>query len=667
MSKLKRPKITLKLTLKAESPKIEKESPKIEEEYEIERSIPAPKFIKKHTYDLSSSEDEDEEWLQNFEGDDDDNSDDEKDKMVRKSKKNSVKKSTNCLKLGKDEKKSESGFLWEMLPDEIILRIGHYISASYYDLMVSRMICKRFLRIFSDVTLITLTTKQMKTIEKIIEAPYYNYSRSAVEFNPQTVISCGVGTGKTVIALNAIRKILDSGRGKKILIVAPEILFYEWKKAFERWCSNLPDLKEYHSGLSEKEIFDIDLDDYQIVLTKNGLNVSRFSSCRTTYRYYGYQSRFKYNFSKNDGKTPTRQVIKKLTGQKWDLIICDDMQTIPTFVRGLMYHLTNHYKHEYKLFSLNASDRRQKNLVNYGVDEELPPKPKLVVKVYLYKYLPHDELKIRGYAKESENATDLAFEHIQDTLIQSESKNKFAIYTDMTDRGPLFNILPRTRGGTRFQNYRLVYEDLFPGYENIDLVAGTNNKVEKLKTFESGEINSLFSSNGKGLIKGHNLYPQEVNYVLLSDMHSKYINIRRRGGYTSYNDSYLKYRKSVGLSNIYQALGRCHRTFSPHKKVYMNIFSLFYHPYLEKKLRYFFSEYFINKDDNFKKIADRINGMRVGGRVRINKDDFKKLGPKAPTLDINSLLEDEKYKNVKIKKEEDDLKVILTIEYLEED
>jgi len=473
-----------------------------------------------------------------------------------------------------DNSEEEEESIWDFFPDEILLEIGYKLS--YNELITIRMCSKRCLKVFSDATLISLTTRQKETIRKMVDSDIYEYNRSVVEFDTKCVISCGVGTGKTVIALNAIRRFLDEKKAKKILICAPRMLFPVWEKAFKRWCSGLPELYEFMVGTEDvKKKNDICLHDKKIVITKNGLSVSVLQKYRTFHtESYHFGS---LNKIKPEAMSSTQWVLWKLCQVKWDVIICDDMNHIPKLVRALQVNLRKK-KHNYRLFSLNASNRRVGNLVNYGVDEELPDKPKLTVNLYSFK---------EDRSRDKKEQVNDVYLKIKEIISKSESETRFGIY----DNGSNSDKYP-------YLCYNRIRQIIFDDYENLDVEGTNEEKCKKMEEFGK-DYNFLFSGKKGRLIKGHNLYPQEVNYI-----------VRRSVDFFS-----RSIKSSLSLSNIYQALGRCHRTFSPYKEVTMNIFVIYHLDYAIDKFKFFFGEYFLNKNDNFSTICKRINGMRTGQKM----------------------------------------------------
>jgi hypothetical protein len=498
-----------------------------------------------------------------------------------------------------DEEEGES--IWDFFPDEILLSIGYELS--YNELITIRLCSKRCLRVFSDATLITLTTRQKNTIKKMLGAEAYQYKRSLVEFDPGCVISCGVGTGKTVIALNAIRKFLDEKKVKKILICASRMLFPIWKKAFKQWCRGLPELYEFMVGTEDvNKKKSSCLDDKKIVLTKTGLNCGIVKGGR----YNDQLCLSKLDQMKPQTMSSSNWVLWNLCEVKWDLIICDDMNQCPEFIRVLQANLKMRLKHTFRLFSLNASNRRVGNLVNYGVDEELPDKPELTVN--LYSFFKGDQGNI--------------YRKIKEILSASESETKFGIY----DNGSTFYGFPRLK-------YDEIREIIFDDYENLDKAGNSAAKCQKMNGFGK-DFNSLFSGKKADLTRGHNLYPQEVNYV-----------------YRASYDSYSK-KISLGLSNLYQALGRCHRTFSPYREVNMNIFVIYNNNHGLEKFKYFFSEYFICKNDNFSRIAKRITGMRDGGKIQKPRKEISGFaGSSKNTIEISEYLSFPKFNSIEIRNE----------------
>jgi len=519
-----------------------------------------------------------------------------------------------------EDKGEEVVSLWYYLPEELLLVIGKYLT--YVTLSAIRLCSKQCLRVFSDVTLISLTSRQRRTIQKMCESDMYNYNRSSFEFDPKSVISCGVGTGKTVIALHAIHRFLNEKGLEKILICAPRMLFPVWQKAFKRWCQGLSELREFHTDtevVKKKSVELCQIDGKLIVLTKNNIitsSVSSRSRCVTKFNF-GRLNKHKSNNKKN--LSNTEWLLWNLGSVKWDVIVCDDISKTPKFVRALSQNLTQNLKHNFRLFSLNASDRRQKNLVNYGHDDELPDKPKLMVNIYSFQ------------RAKTKNELEAIYGKIRKILASSQSETKFGIYNGIPSWIPHRKIKGED-----------VSQHIFCDYKVLNGTA--REKLALMEKFGK-EYKSLYSGKTNALTKGHNMYPQEVNIV-----------IRCMMGETSYYGG----APSLGLSNIYQALGRCHRPFSPYRNVVMNLFILYHHTYAIKKLKYFFGEYLVNLDDNLNTIVKRINGMRVGGRILKDKskwvdtDSKKGVFDKANLIEIDDYLGSDKFERVEFGEVQED-------------
>lgn len=498
-----------------------------------------------------------------------------------------------------EESENTEGF-FDFMPEEVILKIMTHLN--FHELILMRNVSKLFLRICSDVTLVKLTTKQMETIETMLNAP--NHGILGKSFEPKTTVSCGVGTGKTIIALHLIKRMIEAGTAKKILIMVPDSLLYEWKKAFAKWCTGLPTLCEFHSGIKHSD--DIFLDSESVVLTKNGLQVGAFVKKYDA----GCPVETDFNISGHRAYKGNKHIAQQIGSQKWDLIIVDDMQSTPASLRAFVRHLVN-IKHPFKLFNLNASDNRKKNLVNYGVDEELPDKPDIDLNIYSIKIPVYTGLHFYYYCEKDralfyENSKKIIL-MIKNIVDKSNSKNSFLISSNIDKSTSI-----------------AIRENFCPDYYDLN-GCSNQNKIKILQKFETNEITKIYSQNSSFLMKGHNLYPEEITMIIGTNM-----------SHGNINNS-----KTISLSDIYQALGRAHRVFSPNKKIKFNVFVIFkkYNKELSKmskldinlssieskfidfnftKLKAFFLEYLNNPDQNFKKICQRLQTIQMNRNV-INK------------------------------------------------
>lgn len=452
---------------------------------------------------------------------------------------------------------SEEDFdYFDYMPDELLLMIGKEVEFGL--LTVLKLCSKRFLRVFSDVTLVPLTTKQRNTVSKMTKHDFYNY-KSKKNFDPKCIISCGVGTGKTVIALNAIQTFIK--KKQKVLICTPELLFPVWKQAFVKWCSNLPKLYEYHVGIKNVSTIS-DISDKEIVLTKTGLR------CTNS------------NLQFKDMSSNSKKVSWNLLKTKWDVIICDDVQIVPRMIQVIQDSLREQ-NHPYKMFCLNASNTRKGNLVNYMVDEELPDRPKLEVNIYSFQSYDFESIK---------------------PILDSDRTSFGVCQNQHALRNP---------------------RKLFSNYKHLDEYKTTQAKIEFMQKFGKKYSALYGGKNTNNLIKGHNLYPQEVNYV--------------------YKGTF--YYASLSFSNIYQLLGRCHRTFSPHKKVYMNIILISPSRNDFLKVQYFFAEYLTNTTKNFSSFSKYLKGGHLSNVMKPKNEIVKPLRGKHNILPLSERLKCSDYRD----------------------
>jgi SNF2 family DNA or RNA helicase len=77
-----------------------------------------------------------------------------------------------------------------------------------------------------------------------VALPYllFPYQRKGVEFlisNDSALLADDMGTGKTVMTLVALRILLQAGRARRVLVVCPPSVIYEWQRHLEQWTPDL--------------------------------------------------------------------------------------------------------------------------------------------------------------------------------------------------------------------------------------------------------------------------------------------------------------------------------------------------------------------------------------------------------------------------------------------
>lgn len=238
------------------------------------------------------------------------------------------------------------GELKTLLPEDILIKIFERGGSKFIKKM--RPVCKYFLEVGNSPLFRGITPEQRRIVDEACSRDsdhFMNIIRSAVGWIPTFpaayTITCGTGTGKTLIGLFIMKRWVDEGH--KVLLVLSPSHITSWTKEIDKWSEiyTLPKYKIFHKSYMGKDLSIPE--DVSILIV----------SCFT-----------------------------KSTGDIYDAIVdngsftrcfTDESKKIPSFIKSYCINIDDFYG-----INLNATKGIVTGIRSKEKDEFLPDKPSLL-------------------------------------------------------------------------------------------------------------------------------------------------------------------------------------------------------------------------------------------------------------------------------------------------